>query len=105
LTGAIALVLFVGGGVWWLGAAAQTVSVDEIGDQVQTLPREQTPVFAGRGDTATLYRFALEEGDTLRHMPCTCGCGGPKIGHTSNRSCYIKDETASRVTYTSHAAT
>jgi len=36
-------------------------------------------------------------------MPCTCGCAG--IGHTSNRSCYIKAESDPSVTYTSHAAT
>jgi len=36
-------------------------------------------------------------------MPCTCGCA--RIGHTSNRSCYIKAESGPSVTYTSHAAT
>jgi hypothetical protein len=36
-------------------------------------------------------------------MPCTCGC--ERFGHTSNRSCYVKDERGDRVTFTSHAAT
>ena len=76
---------------------------DEIGDEVQTVPRGKLPVFAGEGDTAALYRFATTRGDVLRWMPCTCGCA--QFGHTSNRSCYIKKETDAEVTYTSHAAT
>jgi hypothetical protein len=76
---------------------------DEVGDEVQTVPRGQLPPFAGEGDTGALYRFATTRGDVLRWMPCTCGCA--QIGHTSNRSCYIKSETETSVTYTSHAAT
>ena len=52
---------------------------------------------------ARLYAWATEHKDTLTWFPCTCGCAS--LGHTSNRSCYIKEETARRVTYTSHAAT
>jgi hypothetical protein len=76
---------------------------DEIGDEVQTVPRGSLPVFAGDADAPALYRFATTRGDVLRYMPCTCGCA--QIGHTSNRSCYIKAETDAAVTYTSHAAT
>jgi len=50
-----------------------------------------------------LYRFARERGDVLQWMPCTCGCG--RLGHASNRACYIKNDTAGRTTWTSHAAT
>ena len=35
------------------------------------------------------YRFALANRDTLRYIPCYCGCEAD--GHTSNASCYIKD--------------
>lgn len=87
---------------WWI-AGAQEVTVDALGDQVQTLTRGRLPVFAERGDAARLYAFAVENPDTLKWMPCTCGCGS--LGHGSNRACYVKAETASRVTFTSHAAT
>ena len=93
---------------WSIDAAtisSATVTTDRIGDQNQTLPRGQLPVFAADADTKALYKFAVENKDTLAYMPCTCGCGDAQIGHTSNRSCYIKDEKASRVTFTSHAAT
>ena len=83
--------------------AQSAPSTDEIGDRVQTIARGQLPVFAGEGDADVLYRFATTRGDVLRWMPCTCGCA--QVGHTSNRSCYIKGETAAEVTYTSHAAT
>ena len=35
------------------------------------------------------YRFAIANRDTLRYIPCYCGCGSE--GHTSNASCYVKD--------------
>ncbi len=96
-------VLAVGGLAWWLAAGAQPVTVDAIGDQVQTLPRGRLPVFAAKEEVARLYRFAVENPDTLAWMPCTCGCAS--LGHTSNRACYIKAESEGRITFTSHAAT
>jgi hypothetical protein len=79
------------------------VTKDEIGDEVQTVPRGRLPVFADEGDTGALYRFATTRGDVLRYVPCTCGC--TQVGHTSNRSCYVKAESDATVTHTSHAAT
>jgi hypothetical protein len=103
VAGALLAVAAGASAVWWVRAGADAVTVDEIGDQVQTTPRARTPVFASRGDTAALYRFAADRGDVLRHMPCTCGCS--EFGHASNRACYIKGEADERVTWTSHAAT
>ena len=37
------------------------------------------------------YRFAINNRDTLRSIPCYCGCGSD--GHTSNASCYFKDNS------------
>jgi hypothetical protein len=37
------------------------------------------------------YRFAIANRDTLRYIPCYCGCGSE--GHTSNASCYVKDHS------------
>jgi diadenosine tetraphosphatase ApaH/serine/threonine PP2A family protein phosphatase len=87
---------------WWM-SSAQEVTVDSLGDQVQTLARGRLPIFAEQGDLGRLYAFAAKDADTLQWMPCTCGCGS--LGHGSNRACYVKAETASRVTFTSHAAT
>ena len=98
-----ALALGGAGALWWMAADAQPVTVDSIGDRVQTLPRGKLPVFADRGDLPRLYAFAVENPDTLAWMPCTCGCGS--LGHASNRACYVKDETPSGVTFTSRAAT
>lgn len=99
------VVLLVGGGgaAWWLASAADPVTTDKIGDQVQTRARGQLPVFADSEDARALYRFAAEHPEILAFMPCVCGC--VDFGHTSNRSCYVKAETPDRVTFTSHAAT
>jgi Protein of unknown function with PCYCGC motif len=37
------------------------------------------------------YRFAITNRDTLRYIPCYCGCGSE--GHTSNASCYVNDSS------------
>lgn len=37
------------------------------------------------------YRFAIANRETLRYIPCYCGCGAE--GHTSNASCYIEDNS------------
>ena len=37
------------------------------------------------------YRFAVANRNTLRYIPCYCGCG--EQGHTSNASCYVKDNS------------
>ena len=37
------------------------------------------------------YRFAINNRDTLGYIPCYCGCGSD--GHTSNASCYFKDNS------------
>lgn len=100
---AVALTTLLGGTVWWAWSADDPVSVDAIGDRVQTRSGDALPVFAYPAETGALYRFARERGDVLRWMPCTCGCA--QLGHTSNRSCYIKAESGDRTTWTSHAAT
>ena len=98
--GVVGLLVF---GVQWGARGQGAVMKDEVGDEVQIVPRGQLPIFAGETDTGALYRFATTRGEVLRSMPCTCGCA--QIGHTSNRSCYIKAESDASVTYTSHAAT
>ncbi|SRR6266571_3321803 len=81
-----------------------SVTIDAIGDQVQTLPKGQLPIFAGTADLHRLYRYAVEHGDELQYVPCFCGCY--RLGHKSNRDCYIKAFAADgRLTFTSHAAT
>jgi hypothetical protein len=100
---AIVLTIAGGGAAWWVASAGDPVTKDSIGDSVQTRARGQLPVFANPGETAELYRFAVEHPEVLAFMPCTCGCGS--LGHPSNRACYVKAETTDRVTFTSHAAT
>jgi len=90
-------------GAQWTARGQGAVTKDEIGDEIQTVPRGRLPVFAGQAGAGVLYQFATARGDVLRYMPCTCGCA--EIGHTSNRSCYLKAESDASVTYTSHAAT
>jgi len=101
-----AVVIFValGTGVfWWLGSGVAQVTVDEIGDQVQTVRRGEMPIFAATPEVAQLYRFATEHPEAFKGVECTCGC--VLFGHFNNRQCYIKSVNPNQITYTSHAAT
>jgi hypothetical protein len=100
------LVLTIGAAVMGRRALAGPVTIDNIGDQVQTLPRGQLPDFAGPGTPGirALYQYAVEHADQLQYIPCFRGCG--RFGHRSNRDCYVKAfNRDGSVTYTSHAAT
>ena len=103
IAGIIALVSMGTGAAWWLGAGAGPVTVDEVGDKVQTLRRGELPAFAATPEVAALYRFAVEHPEAFTGVECTCGC--TRIGHTTNRLCYIKAEAGDQITFTSHAAT
>ncbi len=49
------------------------------------------------------YQYAVDHPDELAKYPCYCGCG--KMGHTSNKSCFIREMTAAgKITFDSHAA-
>ena len=85
---------------------AGPVTLDEIGDRVQTVPKGQLPEFAELRDPSVrrAYQHAVHRGEDLDYIPCYCGCG--RLGHRSNHDCYVK--TAHRdgtLTFTSHAAT
>src|SRR5512144_1936543 len=48
------------------------------------------------------YQFAVANPDTLKKIPCYCGCGN--MGHTSNYSCYVEGvDSAAKITYDTHA--
>jgi hypothetical protein len=100
---AAVLIAAGGGAMWWVASAADPVTTDSIGDSVQTRARGQLPEFVEGDDAKALYTFAVAHPEILGFMPCVCGC--VDLGHTSNRSCYVKAETRDRVTFTSHAAT
>jgi hypothetical protein len=50
-----------------------------------------TDIRSAPAEVREAYRFAILNRETLRYIPCYCGCGSE--GHTSNASCYIKDSS------------
>jgi Protein of unknown function with PCYCGC motif len=50
-----------------------------------------TDIRSAPDEVREAYRFAIANRDTLRYIPCYCGCGSE--GHTSNASCYVKDSS------------
>jgi hypothetical protein len=48
------------------------------------------------------YEFAASNPHEMEKYPCFCGCG--KMGHTSNRSCYVKNIAEDgKITFDDHA--
>jgi hypothetical protein len=48
------------------------------------------------------YQFAAANPDTMKQIPCYCGCGA--VGHTSNYSCYVQSVDANgKITFDNHA--
>jgi hypothetical protein len=48
------------------------------------------------------YQFAAANPDTMKQIPCYCGCGA--MGHTSNYSCYVQSvDTNGTITFDHHA--
>jgi hypothetical protein len=47
------------------------------------------------------YQFAVANPDTLKQIPCYCGCGA--MGHTSNYACYVQSAEGGKVTFDEHA--
>jgi hypothetical protein len=83
---------------------AGPVTTDAIGDKVQRVPKGELPAFITDEEVRRVYRYAVEHGDKLQYIPCTCGC--IRFGHKSNRDCYIKaDHAGGMLTFTSHGAT
>lgn len=63
------------------------------------------PAFVSTASAATqeAYRFALERGDGLGYMPCTCGCAA--VEHRSNLDCFLQPgSTAGRAAWEEHVS-
>lgn len=88
----IVLLLSLSSGLLMAGCSAKSegesdsvelkmASMDDMPDQVKQAP-----------DTVQQsYQFAVANPDTLKQIPCYCGCGN--MGHTSNYSCYVESES------------
>ena len=50
-----------------------------------------TDIRTAPAEVREAYRFAIANRETLRYIPCYCGCGSE--GHTSNASCYVNDSS------------
>ncbi len=77
------------------------------GDWLETLPPGQLPAHLKNTSPKAreMYRFAGANGETLRYIPCYCGCGNPRVGHKSNADCYVAERFPDgRITFTTHAA-
>jgi len=104
------LILLIGGvSVYWQ-ARPLTAGIIErdprSNDLWETVEVGKLPSFAlAQGaKVQEVYHYAAQNPETLKYIPCYCGCGG--IGHTSNLSCYVRRSNPNvTVTFNNHGAT
>ena len=84
VTGATAVVLSES--LWFLGFSATKRRYELAPESLLPSDIRKAPV-----EVREAYRFAIANRDTLRYIPCYCGCGDQ--GHTSNASCYFQDNS------------
>jgi len=83
--------------------SGKTAGASQTGD-FSMAPMDSMPVTVKLAPTTVqqAYQFAAANPDTLKHIPCYCGCVA--MGHTSNYSCYVQDVDATgKVTFDEHA--
>lgn len=62
-----------------------------------------TPDYATTSpDLEAMYRFAMDNGELVSYMPCTCGCG--QSGHMSLWNCFVQRiDATGKVAFSDHA--
>ncbi len=73
--------------LWFLGLSATKQGNKLAPESLLPFDIRQAPA-----EVREAYRFAITNRDVLRYIPCYCGCGHE--GHTSNASCYLKDQSS-----------
>ena len=97
----------IGGCVAWRASASGALLQRKTasGDLLETVPRGGLPSFATAGGpkVEAVYRYAVAHEETLRYIPCVCGCGA--IGHRHNADCYLAERHPDGAsTFTNHGA-
>ncbi|HMB24334.1 MAG: PCYCGC motif-containing (lipo)protein [Chloroflexota bacterium] len=83
-------------------SACSTFKSDKV--HLYMLPLNQMPadVQAAPVTVQQAYQFASVNPDTMKNIPCYCGCGN--VGHTSNYSCYVSSaDDKGKLTFDNHA--
>ena len=84
--------------------AALPACAGESNNPLSMMPLDQMPdeVQSAPVSVQQAYQFASANPDTMKQIPCYCGCGA--MGHTSNYSCYIQSADANgNITFDNHA--
>ncbi len=114
----VGLVVVVGAGLWFGGliptgtggsdgstaSAARAVS-SSASKSSSTSWSETLPAFISSAPTQVqeAYAFVAAHTSETQYVPCYCGCG-EHSGHRWVRDCFVKDWTASGVTYDAHGS-
>ncbi len=94
----LALLLLAG------SAGCAGASSGESTAEIKMAPMSQMPADVQKAPVSVqeAYRFAYANPDTMKQIPCYCGCGDD--GHTSNYDCYVSSvDGQGKVTYDPHA--
>ena len=84
------------------GLSACSTSSSEVHLAMSPLDQMPMEVQSAPVTVQTAYQFNVANPDTMKDIPCYCGCGD--IGHTSNYDCYVSNvESNGAFTFDNHA--
>lgn len=102
------LVIVIVGLILLLSAALSACSAAETGasehENMAMAPLDGMPaeVQSAPVTVQQSYQYAVANPETLKEIPCYCGCGS--MGHTSNYACYVQGiDPQGNIQYDSHA--
>ena len=104
----VGLAVVVGAGLWFGGLIP--TGADDTGGRASAAPgasssTQSLPSFISDApaEVQQAYTFVAAHPDETQYVPCYCGCG-EHSGHRWIRDCFVKDYTASGVTYDEHGS-
>lgn len=89
------------GGVAGNTGGQASVQAVPVAPDLPPLPLPRSPLPRSASAVRAAYEFAARNPEVLERLPCYCGC--ERLGHSSNRHCFVAGRSASGgVTWDAH---
>jgi hypothetical protein len=90
----IVILISLSSGVLMTGCSKTAVSTNSVELAMASMDGMPDSVKEAPATVQQAYQFAVANSDTMKQIPCYCGCGA--MGHTSNYSCYIQADSPNK---------
>ena len=85
-----------------ISACSTQADTEEVHLQMASMDLMPAEVRSAPLNVQEAYQFNVANPDTMKDIPCYCGCGN--VGHTSNYDCYVSEiDDAGNIVFDHHA--